>query len=944
MNFFKNPSLGNRKRYIEKRIAKKIIIIFFLGFMIISNFIFIQNQNNQLDLSNKSRINDNTDFITEFNPLFPKTADDPNELQDPFTINFSSIWHYFNTSFRSDLTDYDISTYIRAKDAGDNPIDNGVYSLDNLLIYNSLLDFNYGQNETFEAYSKLKTTPLWYKNDTGQFEYGFVGTVDGITGDITDSNRYLIDNVMPIYLLVGDGKENLEDITYNGANAKDSLEETLLLVNSSLFYNTTDNGFLDYNSTSTGSIYQMKSNFYTILAYYHLYRNGFQSSIFSGDDAFDIANSVMETLIEKMWDNQKGGFYKAARNNWNVLPGNDFKYLDVNALGILALLNYWIENEEMNVHSLYFKNATRIYNLIYDNLWEGADNVSRYASNFDWSDLLPNTDPYNRYDLEANALWMQACLKLFEVTGNITYYDRAIEIYRTFENRMYDASHNAYITSFHPVSSDNTNINLTSNLRLTEAYLNALGIYNSTVLDATFNITDPQDYIFNQDAINITCDYAFEKEIRYSYHPTTPGTNLTRYNDITGGVITYIFRYPNGTIIEVIRNDIQDNTTTLIYPITDSLPVGNGYTINIKANSTYFGVAFANKTFNVISGLEVKEVIGLDEIDEVDEFYQGQTRDFNITIKSLYNYNLTLNVSVEAFGAINYTLTDLVFANNSETLIQLNISAITSAVNGSRALSIIFMDGTILYLEYMDSFFISDALTYSNLLYNKYVVPGNSIQVSFELINYLIADNQSLNVTFTGEFVVGTRLFSYTLDESEIRTVLLRISISSGTDVDSFGITMKILKGSTVIKSEILTVNILSKFEIVSIKYPEKVVQGESAKLILIIKNNQESSQEFTLLINDDKIDTDIEELPPGENRIEVDVLPTINPYEFGYKRFHIELEDNDDDVIVEEYFESEIQLSAINLLLFYILPIIIPVSVILYYKNKEIKFKLLRR
>ncbi|GAJ19400.1 unnamed protein product, partial [marine sediment metagenome] len=27
-------------------------------------------------------------------------------------------------------------------------------------------------------------------------------------------------------------------------------------------------------------------------------------------------------------------------------------------------------------------------------------------------------------DLEANAVMMSACLKLFEYTGNITYYDR----------------------------------------------------------------------------------------------------------------------------------------------------------------------------------------------------------------------------------------------------------------------------------------------------------------------------------------------------------------------------------------------------------------------------------------------------------------------------------------------------------------------------------------
>ncbi len=937
MNFFRNYYLGKRKSYIEKRNLKKIVVIFFLGTMLISNFIFIQNQKNQFDFSNKKLINEK-EFIKEINPLLPRISDDPIELQDPFTKNFSNIWDNFRINFTSDLTDYDIPTYIRGKDSGSTTVDNGVYSLDNLLLYNSLLDFNYGQQETFEAYSKLKTTPLWYENDTGKYEYGFVGTIDGTTGDITDNNRYLIDNVMPMFLLVGDGTEYLDGITYNGANATNSLEESFLLVNSTQFFNVSDNGFLDFNSTSSGSIYQMKSNFYTILAYYQIYRNWeyIQSGNFNIDDVYDTANSVMETFIEKMWDNENKGFYKSARTKWEVndISEDVLKFLDVNALGILALLDYWIENEEMNTNSLYFKNATLLYNIIDHNLWNSSSGAYQHAEKKGWAGL--GGDQYKKFDLESNALMMSACLKLFEVTGNFTYYNRSRDIYKTFEDDMFDSTNNAYISSLNPV---NPHLNLTSNLRVIETYLKAFDIYNSTVLDAEFNITDTADYIFNQDAINLTCDYKFEKTI-------IPGINITRYNNITGGVITYVFRYPNETIIDdVITYDITGNTTNLIYPITDVLPVDDGYTITIKANSTDFGVAFAYKTFNVISGLILIDIVGDEEINEVDKFYQGQTRDINITIESWYNYNLTLNVTLEGFGVIKYTVMNLNFVNNTpDILVELNISALSSAVNGSRTLSITFKNGTVLYLEIAIDIIISDALTYSNLIYNKDIVPGNSIQVSLELLNYLPNNNQSLNLTFTGEFVVGQKLFTYTLDESEVRTISTSVSVSSNIDVDSFEITMEILKGSTVIKSAILTVNILSKFEIVSINYPEKVVQGVPAKLILIIKNNQENLHEFTLKINGDKIDTNLEELISGENRIEVEVLPTFNPYEIGYKKFHIELEDKDDEVIVEDYFESEIQLSTINLLLFYVLPITIPIGIILYSKNKEIKMKLLRR
>ena len=933
MNFFKNYYLGNRKRYIEKRNLKKIGVIFLLGCMIISNFIFIQNQNNQFDFSNKNVIID-TDSHKEINPIFPRISADPSEFHDPLSINFTS-----------GLTDYDIETYVRGRDSGGTTVDNGVYSLDNLLLYNSLLDYNNNQSETLEAYIKLKSTPLWYENDTSKFEYGFVGTIDGTTGVIIDDNRYLIDNLMPIFLLLEDGIDNLNDIEYDGYSANDMFEEAFFLVNSSVFYDDTDKGFINSNSTTTANIYQMKSNLYAILAYYTIYRQRDYISTSIADSAYDLASVTMENLISKMWDNTNLGFYKSANESWTFKGAEldqNYKFLDVNALGILALLDYWIDNEEMREDSLYFINATLLYNIMENALWNPSSGAYQYAEQKDWSGAGV---AYQKIDLEANALMMRACLKFFEVTGNITYYNRALELYHTFENDMFDSSNNAYKSSLNPV---NSHLNLTSNLRLVESYLKAFDIYNNTVLDAAFNITDKVNYIFNQDVINLTCDYAFEKKISYSHHPTTSGTNTTRYNNITGGVITYIFRYPNETIIDdVIRKDIISNTTTYTYPITDALPVGNGYTIKIKANSTYFGVAYASKTFNVESGLSYDEEdnIGLDEIDEVNEFYQGQTRDINITISSQYNYNLTLNVTLKGFGIENYTRFNLEFVNNSaDILVELNISALSSAVNGSRTLLITFKDGSILYLEILIDIFITHALTYSNLIYNKDVVPGNSVQVSLELFNYLPNNHQLLNLTFTGEFVAGQNLFSYNLSESEVRTIITRVSVSSIIDVGSFEITMKILKGSTIIKSEILTVNIISKFEIIRMNYPEKVVQGVPAKLILIIKNNQETSEEFTLIINDDKVDTALEELVSGENRIEVEVLPTINPYEIGYKKFHIQLEDKDDEVIVEDYFESEIQVSTINLLLFYILPIIIPIGIILYYKNKEIKLKLLRR
>ena len=157
---------------------------------------------------------------------------------------------------------------------------------------------------------------------------------------------------------------------------------------------------------------------------------------------------------------------------------------------------------------------------------------------------------------------------------------------------------------------------------------------------------------------------------------------------------------------------------------------------------------------------------------------------------------------------------------------------------------------------------------------------------------------------------------------------------------------MTISKGNTIIYTETLEAEILPRLEIVSISLPEKIPQGTPAYFVIIIQNNQGDSEEFRLYINEGKVKTDIDELVSGKNRIEVEVpvQEIYNPYEFGIKVFKIKLEDSLDETIVKDYFDVEIELSSFNLVIFYLIPIIVPIGIILYHKNKLIKHKLLKR
>ena len=919
-NLFFN--LGNVRHKKERRNRFRNLLCLFLILIFLLSFFHIdKNLNNDLylkteNITEKTNKGDNSLETSGAIPL----------LQDPFTINFSDIRNYFNTNFKTNLVLYDtdfniIPTYFR------DEFSKEVYSEDNLLLYKSLEKENYDEEDTIEIYTDLKSTPLWFEGNISAHEYGFIRSIDGTSGAVTNYNRYLSDNLMPIFLLLENSEEQIDSISH--------IAEIFDLISSPVFRDETNGGFLEFNSSSGEK--DVKSNLYSILVNLLIHRHRTDLPTIA-TDAYKLANETMSLLIDKMWDDQNMGFYTRADADWSINdpPTQTIKRLDTNALGIIALIDFWIENESMDINSKYFKNSTLLYEKL-ENLWDSTNNAYESYRTDTWTDASGTSDEI--IDLKSNSFMLQACLKLFEATGNITYYDRAIDLYNTFENQFYDSSDNAYRTSI--VTVINNNKNFSSNLMLTDAYLKAVEIYYSTVLDTAFNTSSQvPDFIIDQDVLNITCDYAFEKTISHS-NPLIgfTGSNLTRYNNITGANITYLFYYPNNTIINIIPDTIDDNTTTLLYPITENLPIDNGYSITIYANTTYFGTALTNKTFNVISGLESHPIQGLDDVD----LYQGRTVNITLPVNNTRNDHITLNVTLEGFGIDNSTIMNVNFTRYILTNVSFNLTIKDDAAPGIRNLSFKFKNESILYLEVVKEIEIVNALTYSNLIYRNKIVAGNHIQISMNLINFYPNATQSFNVSFSGNYINDVKLPAF-LTENQIKTVFYNVFSASIIPEDSIEIEMSISVGETIFYTEILTVEIIPKFEIISMEFSEDVIQGVNPHIIIIIQNNLDSSEEFTLIINDEKVSTDLDELSPGENRIEYAIERFYNPYEIGTKKVVIEIEDESEDIIVKKQFEYEVRISAINLIFFYLFPILIPIAVILFYKNKDIKNKLLRR
>jgi hypothetical protein len=912
------------------------ILSLFIIFIVALNILYVSNIANFLPRNENYLFNQHDTPLEDYS-LLPESSSDLDEiLKFPFLDNFSDIWNFFNSNYVSNLN-MPITTYYRNGDEDGTIIDDLVYPVDNLYLYKSLLKHEINATNTYNTYLELKQSPFWYEGNGQTYDYGFIGAVNASNNKIFDDQRYLIDNLVAINLLIENIGDQITSINIGGNTPADSIIEIFNLVNSTIFWDNTYQGFYDHNSTTDK---YTESNLYAILTCLRI-KSLFENLNINSqikDRAKLLANMTMTELLDNdMWDQTNYGFKYYAKQDWSGETGSDFKYLKTNALGIITLLEYWLESG-MQSDSVYLNYTIALFDKMDTNMWSPNIGGTYNAYEFSRDPFWGGSGANRMIDLEGNALMLYACARFFEVTGNFTYYERAWELYETLENQFYDGSVNAYRSSIS--NPYDVNKDFHANLILSNAYIKAYELYNKTSLDVTFNVSQSvPDYIFDQDTMNVTSIYSYQGQIQF-YNTTTEEYEIKNIvYEIEDGNITYLFKTPNdGELFDTVSLPIVSSSTILLYNITNLVSIGNNYSLWVYANSSMMGTAFTLEHFNVVSGLVTVDILGLPST-----LYQGPTLNVTLQVNNTRNENIFLNVSMESEDIYNET--QLVFFENLVlTNITFNLTAQLDANPGSHQLRFSFSEGTILYLEITEPIEIGFSFNYQDFLYDSRTVKGGKIQLSLKVNNFLPNSSQFLNVSFTGQDLVYNVLDEVFLTKNEIKTLYYELQISDLIIANSTEILMEIKKGSTVFYNKSFHIQIVPKFEILRVSFPSSVPQGKYADFILEIRNNQDFSEPFSLWANGEQISTNLAGLAPGDNKIIAQVLPTIFPYDFQTKTYTFTLKDAQGQILAQYYYEIIPELTTFNLMIFYILPILIPIVILLFYKNKEIQHKLLRR
>ncbi|OLS13638.1 MAG: hypothetical protein RBG13Loki_2740 [Promethearchaeota archaeon CR_4] len=797
--------------------------------------------------------------------------------------------------------------------------DTDKYSFDNILTYFGLWSTYYaylGEQELIETFKDAIVGSPLYTN-FGSVNGSAFRWKMGQNGTNPVDTYHLVDNALSLFSL-------LRYCDTNSVAPANTTALNLYKYLSNVLWHP-DDYFLGSNGTDPGEAMSY-NNLLGALVLSMLARN--KATIFSGS-----IKSQAENLAQRAFAavNISGifeqfGASQGVENNFRESRTIGDRSLKTNALGVAAFADFYLRSGRAAANKSALTLAENLCQVIWDHFYEPDMGTSG-----GFVDVLNGGDgsiKINQTSLEGNAYWLLALGRLFEASGNITYYEKAIEVYQQVVANLWDETNLGFIRSTGDLGTD-SNKSVGENA-LFYLFLKEIDeAYWKTKLTFTTPMTEL--VVHAGSMVNFT----------WQYNMTFTSENNVDINQGIGKAnVTMNLRYDsNGSFINAISNYTNVNgTCTFLYPLPEELPLGL-YSIYAFANRTGFGTAYQVTYFSIVSNISVPS-----EIDPAIKIVQGESIPFNLTFTNERN-NATYVICNGTGPELSMNAATFFLANNTETNANLTIAAGIDAPLGDQKFNLTLVNDSRVIFETQLDVEVLPAVSFEYLEFSRSIVAGVNGEMFIVLENARPTTQESVNITLRGADLQDvTQLISLQPKERVKVYVPLNYTGTHLTGTVTFDVNVS--RYTQTIQSSTYTSNLARAIEIQGVSTSTGVVQGRSFYVNIRALNNVNITRQIdvSFKVNGQlvKLEANIT-LTPGENDLIVEVNPlTSNPWDVTTYELDVNITVGSETVFQDRLLVQSI-LSIESIIFAYVLPIVFPIAIILILLQRKKKRDMLR-
>lgn len=757
------------------------------------------------------------------------------------------------------------------------------------------------------AYTIINSTPAY--NSTDHAFYSWASQEwDSVSGEYM-----LVDNALPIIYLAGMCTTLDPELpnTYGGEIIVKQHWDTINLK----FW---DQGRNLYNYSSTDSSKVVRSELIAAIANLMIHRTNIGIDDAIRTNAFIRGNDVIESLIVNHFYNNPSGYFEYSKSA-DLSTGDNHMDLETNAWGTLALVELFVEGNQEN--ETIIQMAERVAQSTRDVLLN-----STYGLLMEKAFMSPTSIADATLSLKSNAVMMQAYIKLFEATGNLTYFNWAYQSFTKIEEHLRDNTngflHNAI----------GQNEDLHKSIGGFGLYSLALGTISNLVKNTTLDVTLNQTeliYLENEE-INITAKYNLIIDTVYL------GVTDVQKNVQVGGASVQLYFLNSNNQTKYILNGTTDvnGTFTINWTIPQNFEP-DMYSIYAHSNLTGMATAFVSTEFDYNVGLDV------DVTPLFESVASGNTEQINLTIKSQRKTNLTLEIKTDGEDFVLENNGFYNITNASETHHLINVTAKEDSVNSSASLNIKFYNGSVLVLTKEIPINCINPIHFLNTREVAYSFIGAEFEIKVNVENLRKYKTETIRISVDGIYVEDS-VTEHDIEAKSLDTITLRIKIleNAPRTVITFNLTItRVFDNSTVV-SFLNSLTIKAKIELDTIIVPKSIPQGKNVDVYFKFQNNKEITQKVNIFVDGVQVLTGVP-LVPGENYITVPLQKAIiNPYDFGTKTYQVNVQDEQGNILYTDFIEVNVELSPGAIVFGYFLPVLIPILGIAIIKQRSIEMK----